>query len=44
MQAGPVPVAQIATVYNEVRDNLNRIVEAILDQIDDPDVSITEHA
>lgn len=38
MQAGPVPVAQIATVYNEVRDNLNRIVEAILDQIDDPDV------
>ncbi|MGX6510004.1 ATP-binding protein [Rhodococcus sp. SJ-2] len=38
MQAGPVPVAQMATVYNEVRDSLNRIVEAILDQIDDPEV------
>ncbi|MFD6894224.1 ATP-binding protein [Rhodococcus sp. NPDC060086] len=38
MRAGPVPVAQIARVYNEVRDNLNRIVEAILDQIDDPEV------
>lgn len=38
MQAGPVPVAQMAKTYNEVRDSLNRIVEAILDQIDDPEV------
>ncbi len=38
MQAGPVAIADIATVTNEVRDNLNRIVEAILDGVDDREI------
>src|SRR5699024_6214530 len=38
LQSGPVPIEEIATVTNEVRDNLNRIVEAILDQTSDQEV------
>ena len=38
MQAGPVAIAEIAAVTSEVRDNLNRIVEAVLDGVDDREI------
>ncbi|MBS9374551.1 sensor histidine kinase [Rhodococcus sp. B50] len=40
LQAGPVPVEEISAVTNEVRDSLNRIVEAILDEVDDREILI----
>ncbi|TWH24685.1 signal transduction histidine kinase [Rhodococcus rhodochrous J45] len=40
LQAGPVPVEEIGAVTNEVRDSLNRIVEAILDEVDDREILI----
>lgn len=38
MQSGPVPIDEISTVTSEVRDSLNRIVEAILDRVDDREI------
>ncbi len=40
LQAGPVPVEEISAVTNEVRDSLNRVVEAILDEVDDREILI----
>ncbi|MDJ0397691.1 ATP-binding protein [Rhodococcus rhodochrous] len=40
LQAGPVPVEEISAVTNEVRDSLNRIVEAILDEVEDREILI----
>lgn len=38
IQAGPVPIEEIGAVTNEVRDSLNRIVEAILGEVDDREI------
>ncbi|QQM53223.1 ATP-binding protein [Rhodococcus pyridinivorans] len=38
IQAGPVPIEEIGAVTNEVRDSLNRVVEAILGEVDDREI------
>ncbi|MGA4690939.1 ATP-binding protein [Rhodococcus sp. AB351] len=38
IQAGPVPIEEIGAVTNEVRDSLNRIVEAILGEVEDREI------
>ena len=38
LQAGPVPIEEIGAVTSEVRDSLNRIVEAILGEVDDREI------
>jgi len=38
LQAGPVPVEEISTVTNEVRDSLNRVVESIISEVDDEEI------